>query len=69
MTGPGTTTAWAASIANHCSSPSQIGRESIQIGVPGMNTSGNTTIWAPCAAAASIRPIALSSVACWFMST
>ena len=42
VVGLGTTTAWSTSRANQASSPSQIGTESIQIGVPGTNTSGNT---------------------------
>ena len=64
MTGPGTTTAWSTSIAYHCSSPCQIRPVSNQIGVPGMKTSGNTTISAPSAAALSSIAVALASVAC-----
>ena len=41
------TTALSTSMANHSSSPSQIGLVSIQIGVPGTNASGNTTTCAP----------------------
>ena len=69
MTGPGTTTAWSTSRANHSSSPSQIGRESIQIGVPGMKASGNTTIPAPSAAARPSRSTALATQASWSIST
>ena len=48
--GPGMTTALLdEACANHSSSPSQIGRVSIQIGVPGTKASGNTTSCAPCA--------------------
>ena len=56
-------------MANHSSSPSQMGLESIQIGVPGMKASGKTTTRAPVAAACSIRSTALSRHACWSMST
>jgi hypothetical protein len=43
VAGPGTTTAFSASSRNQSSSRSQIGWVSIQIGVPGMKTSGNAT--------------------------
>ena len=57
------TTALSTSMANHSSSPSQMGRVSIQIGVPGTNTSGNTTSWAPCWAASAVSSSTRSIVA------
>ena len=60
VTGPGTTTAWSTRRAYHSSSPAQIGPESIQIGVPGMKTSGKTTIRAPSAAALASRSSAVA---------
>ena len=65
----GTTTAWSASMANHCSSPSQIGLESIQIGVPGTKASGNTTRSAARTALSDSNASTLSSVAARSIST
>ncbi len=67
--GPGTTTAWSTSLANHASSPSQIGTLSIQIGVPGTNASGNTINSAPAAADSSISASTLRVVASRSIST
>ena len=43
--------------------------ESIQIGVPGMKASGNTTIFAPLAAAWCSKATVLSRQACWSIKT
>ena len=69
LSGPGTATAFSARRANQSSSPSQIGRVSIQIGVPGMNTSGNTTKSAAWAAAAAVSAATRSMVAARSIST
>jgi len=69
VAGPGTTTAFSASSRNQSSSPSQIGRVSIQIGVPGTKTSGKATSWAPCAAAAAVKAATRSKVAARSIST
>ena len=50
--------------ANQAPSPSQMGSESIQIGVPGTNTSGKTISRAP-SAAASPTSCTTSSVVCY----
>jgi len=63
VTGPGTVTAWSTSIAYQPPSPSQIGWASIQTGLPGMNTSGNTTMREPPAAAFASSSTALVRVA------
>jgi hypothetical protein len=67
--GPGTTTALSASSPNHSSSSSQIAWVSIQIGVPGTNTSGNTTRSAPSRAAAAVSSATRSMVASRSIST
>jgi hypothetical protein len=69
LAGPGTTTALLASSPNQSSSPSQITWVSIQIGVPGTNTSGNTTSWAPSRAAAAVSAATRSMVASRSIST
>ena len=69
VAGPGTTTAFSASSRNQSSSPSQIGRVSIQIGVPGTNTSGKATSCAPWTAASAVSSRTRSMVAAWSMST
>ena len=69
VAGPGIDDRVVGEQANHWSSPSQIGRVSIQIGVPGTNASGNTTSWAPCAAAAAVSSATRSIVASRFMRT
>ena len=51
----GTTTAWSTSMAYQASSPSQIGSESIQIGVPGMNDLGEDDESRPVSGAFSSR--------------
>jgi hypothetical protein len=63
------TTALAASSPNQSSSPSQIGCVSIQIGVPGTNTSGNTTSCAPSRTASAVSPATRSMVASRSIST
>jgi hypothetical protein len=69
MPGLGITTALSARSANQSSSPSHIGRVSIQIGVPGTYTSGNTTGSAPSRAAAAVSSQTRSMVASRFIST
>ncbi|HLI38635.1 MAG TPA: hypothetical protein VKV80_15030 [Streptosporangiaceae bacterium] len=59
----------SASRANQSSSPSQIGCVSVQIGVPGTNTSGNTTSSAPGPAASAVSPATRPMVASRFIST
>ena len=54
---------------NQAASPSQIGTESIQIGVPGTKTSGNTIRSAPIPAASPTRSTTLAVVASRSIST
>jgi hypothetical protein len=61
--------ALSASSANQSSSPVQIGWVSIQIGVPGTNTSGNTISCAPRTTAAAVSAATLPIVASRSMST
>jgi hypothetical protein len=63
LAGPPITTAFRASRPNHSSSPTQIGWVSIQSGVPGTNTSGNTTSCAPSRAAEAVSVATRSMVA------
>ncbi|HEX5290437.1 MAG TPA: hypothetical protein VFX25_16370 [Streptosporangiaceae bacterium] len=63
MARPPITTAFRASRPNHSSSPSQIGWVSTQSGVPGTNTSGNTTSCAPSRAAEAVSAASQSMVA------
>ena len=69
VAGPGTTTAFSTSSAYQSASPSQIGRLSIQNGVPGTKASGSTTRRAPSRAASAVSSATRSIVASRSIST